>query len=159
MSFTSSTSTIPSSCSQNQGNQSIMPPSQCIQQQNSVGSLSSQSDTCAYKSLVESVPDSDALSKKLSATEGLFLCKISKLVAKEKWHALDLVLWSSSNDTPTSCANAPADFQDAGEDDVVSSLNIGTCGKHYYPVTMRDILGVFNHLWQLRICSTLCLSL
>jgi hypothetical protein len=142
MSVTSSTSNMPSPCSQNQDKPSIMPPSQCIQQQSSVRSLSSEFDKCAYVPLVNSVSDSDALSKKLSATEGLYLCKISTLIANEKWHALDLVLWSSSNDA-TSCGYAPAYFRDEGDDDVMSSLNIGTCEKHYYPVMMREPPGLF----------------
>ena len=135
MSVTSSKSTILSPSSQKQDMECVMHSSQCTQLQSSVGSRSSQFDKCADISFVNCVPDSEALPKELSATEGLFLRKVSKLIANGKWHELDLVLWSSSNDT-TGCAYAHADIGNAGDDDVMSSLNIGKGRKNYYSLVM-----------------------
>ncbi|KAL3791282.1 hypothetical protein HJC23_000899 [Cyclotella cryptica] len=111
-------STVPSPRSQKQKKE--MNASQCIQQQSLVRSCPSQFDGCADQSLVNCVPNPEDLTKQLSATGGCCLNKISKLIESEKWHALDLVLWSSSNDT-TACADAPSDFGNAGDDVAVSS--------------------------------------
>jgi hypothetical protein len=66
----------------------------------------------------------------MMAPEGHFLRKISKLISSEKWRALDLVLWSASNITTSSNSSA-VDVIDDGDDDVVSSLHIGTSLAHY----------------------------
>jgi hypothetical protein len=120
---------IPSPNSQSQDEECVLSSSQCTPQQSSVKSeLSSQVDRCADKSLADRVSDAEALPKKLPVDEGLFLRKISKMIANEKWRALEWVLWSSSNDNK-SCGYVPDDVGDAVDDDEVSSLRIGKCAS------------------------------
>eukprot|EP00804_Cyclotella_cryptica_P020506 CCRYP_019411-RA/>CCRYP_019411-RA protein AED:0.14 eAED:0.14 QI:0/0/0/1/1/1/3/0/361 len=109
---------------QNEDNACIMNPRQCIQRPPSVRSLlSSQSDRCVDKSSVDLVHDAERPPQKMVGSEGPFLRKVSKLISSEKWRALDLVLWSASNNT-TSCGSSPDDISDAAEDDAVPSLHI-----------------------------------
>ncbi|KAL7477135.1 hypothetical protein ACHAW6_002944 [Cyclotella cf. meneghiniana] len=115
----------PSPKSQNQDEDCIMNPRQYIQRPPSVRSLlPSNSFRCAVDSSVDLAHNNfEAPQKKMMAPEGPFLRKISKLISSEKWRALDLVLWSASNNTTSSNSSAD-DMRDAREDDVVSSLHI-----------------------------------
>ncbi|KAL7489670.1 hypothetical protein ACHAW6_015359 [Cyclotella cf. meneghiniana] len=100
-----------------------MSSSQSTPQQSSAKSeLSSQDDKCGDKSLAKLAPDAEVLPKQIPLIERLFLRKISKMIANEKWRALELVLWSYSNDIK-SC-DYVSDVGDTGDDDEVSFLHI-----------------------------------